>query len=120
MFKATAKSLGIDQLLKTYLQSAQNKHITKITQMAIKNTTERVSARESQKEKTVGRGRPRGVPTAGGIRKKNVPETYSVYLYRVLKQVHPETGISKRSMSIMNSFINDVFSRLCEESSKLV
>ena len=47
-------------------------------------------------------------------------ETYSVYIYRVLKQVHPETGISKRSMSIMNSFINDVFEKICTEATKLV
>ncbi|TNV75473.1 hypothetical protein FGO68_gene12265 [Halteria grandinella] len=47
-------------------------------------------------------------------------ETYSVYIYRVLKQVHPETGISKRSMSIMNSFINDVFEKIALEAAKLV
>ena len=47
-------------------------------------------------------------------------ETFSVYIYRVLKQVHPETGISKRSMSIMNSFINDIFEKIALESSKLV
>tara|TARA_B110000285_G_C14824305_1_gene467968 strand:+ start:416 stop:658 length:243 start_codon:yes stop_codon:yes gene_type:complete len=34
--------------------------------------------------------------------------------------VHPETGISKRSMSIMNSFINDVFERINLEAGKLV
>ena len=37
--------------------------------------------------------------------RKRRSETFSVYIYRVLKQVHPETGISKRSMQIMNSFI---------------
>ena len=47
-------------------------------------------------------------------------ETYSVYIYRVLKQVHPEVGISKRSMSIMNSFINDVFEKISLEAAKLV
>jgi histone H2B len=47
-------------------------------------------------------------------------ETYSVYIYRVLKQVHPETGISKRSMSIMNSFINDIFEKISLESARLV
>ncbi|TNV82411.1 hypothetical protein FGO68_gene9864 [Halteria grandinella] len=47
-------------------------------------------------------------------------ETFSVYIYRVLKQVHPETGISKRSMQIMNSFINDIFEKIALESSKLV
>jgi len=26
--------------------------------------------------------------------------------------VHPDTGISKKGMSIMNSFINDIFDRI--------
>ena len=52
--------------------------------------------------------------------KKKRAETFSVYIYRVLKQVHPETGISKRSMSIMNSFINDIFERIALEASRLV
>ena len=55
---------------------------------------------------------------AHGRRKRT--ETFSVYIYRVLKQVHPETGISKRSMHIMNSFINDIFEKIALESSKLV
>lgn len=33
-------------------------------------------------------------------------ETYKIYIYKVLKQVHPDTGISSKAMSIMNSFIN--------------
>ncbi|KAJ0399032.1 hypothetical protein P43SY_006903 [Pythium insidiosum] len=37
-----------------------------------------------------------------GKGKKRV-ESYSTYIYKVLRQVHPETGISKRGMSIMNS-----------------
>ena len=53
-------------------------------------------------------------------RQKKRAETFSVYIYRVLKQVHPETGISKRSMSIMNSFINDFFGKLAGEAGKLV
>ena len=52
--------------------------------------------------------------------KKKRTETFSVYIYRVLKQVHPETGISKRSMNIMNSFINDIFEKIALEASKLV
>ncbi len=52
--------------------------------------------------------------------RKHRAETFSVYIYRVLKQVHPETGISKKSMSIMNSFINDIFEKVANESSKLV
>ena len=35
---------------------------------------------------------------------------------QVLKQVHPETGVSKKSMSILNSFVNDVFERIVTEA----
>ena len=55
---------------------------------------------------------------AGGSRKKRV-ESYSSYIYKVLKQVHPDTGISKKGMSIMNSFINDVFAQIAGEAGKL-
>ena len=55
-----------------------------------------------------------------GAGKKKRTETFSVYIYRVLKQVHPETGISKRSMHIMNSFIGDIFEKIALEASKLV
>ena len=53
-----------------------------------------------------------------GKNKKRV-ETYSSYIYKVLKQVHPDTGISKKGMSIMNSFINDIFERIAGEAGKL-
>ncbi|KAK7230990.1 histone [Aureococcus anophagefferens] len=56
---------------------------------------------------------------AGGKKKKTRVESYSTYIYRVLKQVHPDTGISKKGMSIMNSFINDIFERIALEASKL-
>jgi len=52
-------------------------------------------------------------------RKKSV-ESYSTYLYKVLKQVHPECGISKKGMSIMNSFMNDIFDRVATESTRLL
>ncbi len=60
----------------------------------------------------------KGVKSEGKRRKKR-KETYAVYIYKVLKQVHPDTGISSKAMSIMNSFVNDVFERIANESSKL-
>ena len=53
-------------------------------------------------------------------RRRTRHETFSVYIYKVLKQVHNDTGISKKSMAIMNSFINDIFERIALEASKLV
>ena len=37
----------------------------------------------------------------------------------MLKQVHPDTGVSAKAMSIMNSFVNDLFERIGAEASKL-
>ena len=58
-------------------------------------------------------------PKGEGKRKKRRKESYSVYIYKVLKQVHPDTGISSKAMSIMNSFVNDIFERIASESSRL-
>ncbi|KAI8347523.1 histone H2B type 1-A [Mortierella sp. GBAus27b] len=55
----------------------------------------------------------------GKHRKKARAETYSSYIYKVLKQVHPDTGISNKAMSILNSFVNDIFERIAGEASKL-
>ena len=52
--------------------------------------------------------------------KRSRHETFSVYIYKVLKQAHNDTGISKKSMAIMNSFINDIFERIALQASKLV
>eukprot|EP01018_Ginkgo_biloba_P031981 Gb_32754 [translate_table: standard] len=51
--------------------------------------------------------------------KKNV-ESYKMYVFKVLKQVHPDIGISAKAMGIMNSFVNDIFEKVAAESSKLV
>eukprot|EP01030_Chromulinospumella_sphaerica_P025105 gene25105-25222_t len=65
-----------------------------------------------------------------GKRSAKRTESYSSYIYKVLKQVHPPSkdasgsqnpaiGISKRGMSILNSFINDIFERIATEAAKL-
>jgi len=56
----------------------------------------------------------------GGKRKKKRTESYSIYIYKVLKQVHPDTGISTKGMLIMNSFISDIFDKIANEAGKLV
>jgi len=57
-------------------------------------------------------------PQRRGARKKT--ETYAIYIYKVLKQIHPECGISKRGMNIMNSFMNDIFDRMATEATRLL
>lgn len=64
------------------------------------------------------------IPKEGGDGKKKKrikksSETYKIYIFKVLKQVHPDIGISSKAMGIMNSFINDIFEKLAQESSRL-
>ncbi|XP_020387432.2 histone H2B 7-like [Rhincodon typus] len=52
-------------------------------------------------------------------RKRSRKESYSIYIYEVMQQVHPDTGISSKAMSIMDSFVNDIFERIAGETSRL-
>merc|ERR1712157_571811 len=63
-------------------------------------------------------GRKKAAPAPA--RKKRRNETYSLYVYKVLKQVHPDVGISRRAMNVMNSLMNDTFDKLCNEAAGLV
>ena len=64
-------------------------------------------------------GKAKAVRTGDKKRKRRRKESYSIYIYKVLKQVHPDTGISSKAMSIMNSFVNDIFERISAEASRL-
>jgi len=52
-------------------------------------------------------------------KKKSRVESYNTYIFKVLKMVHKELGISTKAMSIMNSFVNDFFEKLCLEAGRL-
>ena len=39
---------------------------------------------------------------------------------QVLRQIHADCGISKQAMSVINSFVNDMFERIASEASRLV
>ncbi|XP_043539661.1 late histone H2B.L4-like [Chiloscyllium plagiosum] len=56
---------------------------------------------------------------AGKKRRRCRKESYAIYIYKVIKQVHPDTGISSKAMSIMNSFVGDIFERIAGEASRL-
>uniref|UniRef100_UPI00398F233C histone H2B 1.2-like n=1 Tax=Pristiophorus japonicus TaxID=55135 RepID=UPI00398F233C len=56
---------------------------------------------------------------SGKKRRKSRKESYSIYIYKVMKQVHPDTGISSKAMGIRNSFVNDIFERIAGEASHL-
>jgi histone H3/H4 len=51
--------------------------------------------------------------------RKTCKETYLSYIYKMLMQVHPDTGILDKAMAILNSFINNIFEYIAAEASKL-
>ncbi|XP_048477037.1 histone H2B 7-like [Rhincodon typus] len=70
-------------------------------------------ADEKKSQSTSKKGAKKIIKKAPGKgskkRKRSRKESYSIYIYKVMKQVHPDTGISSKAMSIMNSFVNDIF-----------
>ncbi|ODM86564.1 histone H3, partial [Orchesella cincta] len=73
---------------------------------------ERLPRRQEKPKRTFPKG-------DGKKRKHKRKESYAIYIYKVLKQVHPDTGVSSKAMSIMNSFVNDIFERIAAEASRL-
>ena len=52
--------------------------------------------------------------TLGGSKRNQV---FSVHLYKVLKQCHPENvGISKKGMHVLNSLMFDIFEQIVLEA----
>lgn len=73
----------------------------------------------SGKKSEKNAGKKPALPGEKKARHKKRRESYATYIYKVLKQVHPDTGISTKAMSIMNSFVNDIFERIAAEASRL-
>ncbi|XP_077953459.1 histone H2B 1/2-like [Gasterosteus aculeatus] len=61
----------------------------------------------------------KAVSKSGKKKRKTRKESYAIYVYKVMKQVHPDTGISSKAMGIMNSFVSDIFERIAGEASRL-
>lgn len=46
-------------------------------------------------------------------------ENYSVQLRKVLKELHPDIGITEKAMNIMDSFVNGLYEQLATEASRV-
>ncbi|XP_038280893.1 histone H2B type 2-E1 isoform X1 [Canis lupus familiaris] len=73
-----------------------------------------MGAEHGQQPQSRGR-RGRGSGDKKCKKRSRCKETYLMYIYKV----HPDIGISSKAMSIMNSFVNDVFEWLAGEAARL-
>ncbi|KAG2305411.1 hypothetical protein Bca4012_061856 [Brassica carinata] len=46
-------------------------------------------------------------------------DEYKRYVYKVMKQVHPDLAISSKAMTVINMFMGDMFERIAVEAAKL-
>ncbi|TKR79877.1 hypothetical protein L596_014033 [Steinernema carpocapsae] len=57
---------------------------------------------------------------AGKVKKnKKRVVTHNRYIHKVLQQVHPAMRISQTAMSVMSSFVNDLYGRFAGEAANL-
>lgn len=82
--------------------------------------SEKTPVEPPKKRKALRKSKPH--PKLEGEKKKKRKKhtnSFSSYIYKVLKQVHPESGISRKAMIIMDNFVDDIFERLAAEAGKL-
>ena len=71
-----------------------------------------------------GRGRPAGI-IAKKARVNHLAETFSkeerlhTYIYRLVKQVDPEFGLSKKAITTLNSMVLDVYRKISRGAADL-
>lgn len=76
---------------------------------------------KTSKKETKTIEKPISKPIRKGKRKKKNYEGFSIYIYKLLKSVAPEhMGISRKTMLIMDNFVNDMLEKIATEASRLV
>merc|ERR1712112_216987 len=85
---------------------------TTISSAVPSKTSGKAAAKSGKATKAISKGDKKK-------RKGKRKESYAIYIYKVLKQVHPDTGVSSKAMSIMNSLVNDLFERIAAEAARL-
>nr|XP_035951997.1 histone H2B.1-like [Halichoerus grypus] len=52
-------------------------------------------------------------------RRRRCPDSFAIYFPRVLKQVREGLSLSQKTVSILDSFVKDIFERIADEASRL-
>ena len=77
------------------------------------------SGKKAAPAKKAAKAPKEGGKKGGKGKKAKGTESYKLYIFKVLKQVHPDTGISSKSMAILNSFIVDQFEKIAAAAAQL-
>merc|ERR1712085_18278 len=76
---------------------------------------------KAPKEKVI---KPEGSTKAANKKKKSSKNKkelkFNTFIHKVLKQVHPDVGITKQGMTVMNDLVCNAFYSIAEEAGRLV
>ncbi|KAI4998899.1 hypothetical protein ZWY2020_054241 [Hordeum vulgare] len=93
------------------------------TQKRAKTRKAEASARKKMSSSSAAAGKGTGKGQGGRRRRRlggnKVDMGYKAYVYRVLKQVHPDLGASGKTMQALDMMMADMFERLATEASRL-
>mgnify|MGYP002620632464 CR=1 FL=1 len=99
------------------MQQIQQIQMTKTFTKSQKGKKDKTAPRKSSQKKqrssqsTGTKGKSRGVKEGLNL---------SLYIHRVLKQINPDVGISKKAMEVMNSMLNDILEQITDEIKQLM
>jgi histone H2B len=86
---------------------------------SVKKTTTNTQVSNAVASKTTPTVKKTAKHTVDKKKKKSKYDSFSTYIYKVLKQIHNDVGISKKSMDIMNSFVKDIYDKIAIEAANL-
>ena len=90
---------------------------------AARNSKAKISsAKKDAPDIKRGRGRPAANGEAPKRKQKpdfRAEDNLKMYIFRVLREVHPEVGISKTAMTTLNSIILEVYRQLASSAREL-
>lgn len=76
-----------------------------------------IAAKKRARKSVAGKKRKR---STGASRRKPSHKSYSTYIYKVLKQVHPNAGITRKAMIILDNIAHDMIGRFGSEVATLL
>jgi histone H2A len=104
----------------TRSKTAEKVTVTPVTSAAVTSAAA-TSAETGKNKRSSNKKAQKAVRPAAkkGKGKRKGVQTFSTYIYKVLKQVHPDCGMSKKAMTTMNNLLTDTFDRIIVEAGKL-
>ncbi|XP_043473995.1 histone H2B-like isoform X2 [Leptopilina heterotoma] len=88
----------------------------------MKKTKESPPPKKAKKKMTTSNKQDSAASTSGHHRaqpKKKKTNNYSIYIYKVFKQINEESSISTKAMAVINDFMVDIFERIAREAAEL-